>query len=150
MPKRYPWRVFLYLIWRLLSSATLPCFLGSAFLLFYHREMRILFETGYFLQHKNADKATVYQCLWLPYYTIPRIIRELQLINLHQNVTKNYTIPRIIRELQRHRAAPPIRNHYTIPRIIRELQLVKCLLNILFHYTIPRIIRELQLYWPLL
>ena len=104
----------------------------------------MLFETGYFLQHKNADKTTVYQRFWLPYYTIPRIIRELQRSMHAVGRLKNYTIPRIIRELQLRVTCDIDLNYYTIPRIIRELQLALFAVLRTLNYTIPRIIRELQ------
>ena len=63
-------------------------------------EWRFWGEIFYFLQHQNADKLTVYQRFWLPYYTIPRIIRELQRVTDSYIAALDYTIPRIIRELQ--------------------------------------------------
>ena len=55
-------------------------------------------------------------------YTIPRTIRELQLIAFDLVHKHDYTIPRTIRELQHRQRKRVATVHYTIPRTIRELQ----------------------------
>ena len=55
-----------------------------------------------------------------------------------------YTIPKIKRELKPHLLSPIFRIDYTIPKIKRELKLDFVLLKIPFNYTIPKIKRELK------
>ena len=55
-------------------------------------------------------------------YTIPRKIRELQLVGWLIDGDGDYTIPRKIRELQPLNQSAIAEAYYTIPRKIRELQ----------------------------
>ena len=58
----------------------------------------------------------------VPYYTIPKIKRELKLPDSIHGVSWNYTIPKIKRELKQR--SNLIQNHldYTIPKIKKELK----------------------------
>ena len=59
----------------------------------------------------------------VPYYTIPKIKRELKLLYPIKKLPYNYTIPKIKRELK-HKNNPNVqRENYTIPKIKRELKL---------------------------
>ena len=80
----------------------------------------------------------------VPYYTIPRIKRELKLCRQPFNGTMDYTIPRIKRELKHFFICEIEQVNYTIPRIKRELKLIDGAIKIDGNYTIPRIKRELK------
>ena len=72
------------------------------------------------------------------YYTIPRKIRELQLLAGKLWFDSDYTIPRKIRELQLGFNDVHDMLDYTIPRKIRELQFVEDCFGLRINYTIPR------------
>ncbi len=55
-----------------------------------------------------------------------------------------YTIPKIKRELKRHLLTSSCRADYTIPKIKRELKLGCFRVNVRVYYTIPKIKRELK------
>ena len=77
---------------------------------------------------KNAEKTPEtlrFSGVFLvPYYTIPKIKRELKHLPLSMSVSENYTIPKIKRELKLRKMFLVIKRHYTIPKIKRELKLV--------------------------
>ena len=75
---------------------------------------------------KNAEKTPEtlrFSGVFLvPYYTIPKIKRELKLIKRKPNSDENYTIPKIKRELKRSKRRRLFKVDYTIPKIKRELK----------------------------
>ena len=58
----------------------------------------------------------------VPYYTIPKIKRELKLVSNASTADGDYTIPKIKRELKRLRKIINYFHYYTIPKIKRELK----------------------------
>ena len=58
----------------------------------------------------------------VPYYTIPKIKRELKPVSVCQKRTPHYTIPKIKRELKQQGADTVDVSNYTIPKIKRELK----------------------------
>ena len=76
---------------------------------------------------KNAEKTPEtlrFSGVFLvPYYTIPKIKRELKQLNANQAHKAYYTIPKIKRELKRLRIYGLRPIYYTIPKIKRELKL---------------------------
>ena len=81
----------------------------------------------------------------VPYYTIPKIKRELKLHILPIRRPHNYTIPKIKRELKLASCISCKVLHYTIPKIKRELKPSMARNELANNYTIPKIKRELKL-----
>ncbi len=63
----------------------------------------------------------------VPYYTIPKIKRELKQRKSDLSLAANYTIPKIKRELKLKRHCLRYLDYYTIPKIKRELKLYECI-----------------------
>ena len=80
----------------------------------------------------------------VPYYTIPKIKRELKRKRGARVTMNNYTIPKIKRELKLVKSRVSVPTNYTIPKIKRELKLIVISLRLLSYYTIPKIKRELK------
>ena len=59
----------------------------------------------------------------VPYYTIPKIKRELKHLLWSSLFIPDYTIPKIKRELKQYDVVEVLQYHYTIPKIKRELKL---------------------------
>ena len=59
----------------------------------------------------------------VPYYTIPKIKRELKLRSSRYSMYRYYTIPKIKRELKPGFSVRKTYCYYTIPKIKRELKL---------------------------
>ncbi len=59
----------------------------------------------------------------VPYYTIPKIKRELKQLYFINLLFTYYTIPKIKRELKHKHTSDIILVNYTIPKIKRELKL---------------------------
>ena len=78
---------------------------------------------------KNAEKTPEtlrFSGVFLvPYYTIPKIKRELKHFNVLLSYNKDYTIPKIKRELKLLLLRIRRKLNYTIPKIKRELKLRK-------------------------
>ena len=55
-----------------------------------------------------------------------------------------YTIPKIKRELKPGQWGAAVGNNYTIPKIKRELKHILFIISLLIYYTIPKIKRELK------
>ena len=75
---------------------------------------------------KNAEKTPEtlrFSGVFLvPYYTIPKIKRELKLGQNYIYDWANYTIPKIKRELKLRPTVTILSMYYTIPKIKRELK----------------------------
>ena len=71
----------------------------------------------------------------VPYYTIPKIKRELKPKVCSINIVGNYTIPKIKRELKQRLSRNGWLLYYTIPKIKRELKHVNVYFRIFSHYT---------------
>ena len=75
---------------------------------------------------KNAEKTLEtlrFSGVFLvPYYTIPKIKRELKRELYFDNAENDYTIPKIKRELKPHEPCFRPVGYYTIPKIKRELK----------------------------
>ena len=84
--------------------------------------------------------------LVIPYYTIPKLIRELKRNAVIPLFSLYYTIPKLIRELKLFQSAQSENLDYTIPKLIRELKLRAYALIWNEYYTIPKLIRELKHY----
>ena len=68
-----------------------------------------------------------FQLVLSPYYTIPKLNRELQRVAFYNLLQRYYTITKINRELQRVKGAKHRAADYTIPKINRELQpFIRC------------------------
>ena len=75
---------------------------------------------------KNAEKTLEtlrFSGVFLvPYYTIPKIKRELKRGYQHSYAVRYYTIPKIKRELKPEDLYNFVKTYYTIPKIKRELK----------------------------
>ena len=80
----------------------------------------------------------------LRYYTIPKIKRELKPIIRDMTYQIYYTIPKIKRELKPEFQSVFRFSYYTIPKIKRELKLITISKPPARDYTIPKIKRELK------
>ena len=80
----------------------------------------------------------------VPYYTIPKIKRELKPSEEYKALRADYTIPKIKRELKQRVSCCFSFLDYTIPKIKRELKLNLYRLAYNQNYTIPKIKRELK------
>ena len=80
----------------------------------------------------------------VPYYTIPKIKRELKPMRKLINPANNYTIPKIKRELKQNIDYYLACGYYTIPKIKRELKPNESKSRSAGNYTIPKIKRELK------
>ena len=67
----------------------------------------------------------------VPYYTIPKIKRELKRFRRQGVPCRYYTIPKIKRELKLDAHNVVIRRDYTIPKIKRELKPITTLIKLL-------------------
>lgn len=71
----------------------------------------------------------------VPYYTIPKIKRELKPLSGSLLRRHDYTKPKIKRELKPSNRAAKIRPNYTKPKIKRELKHAYVCFRIFSHYT---------------
>ena len=68
-------------------------------------------------------KQRISPALAIPYYTIPKLIRELKHAAAFGGGIGDCTIPKLIRELKHGTGRPWVESDYTIPKLIRELKL---------------------------
>ena len=71
---------------------------------------------------KVSKKQGIFPAFAIPYYTIPKLIRELKLRRATPANRVHYTIPKLIRELKQYGELYTRPHYYTIPKLIRELK----------------------------